>query len=109
MLWEIKKVGGFFLSRIKSGAVLNITKIVQGKISPKYIIGNSLLSVLIKNKRADIFEVMVEKGCDKGTLSCRAVGFWNPLDKCYHWYITNNSSPLNLSIISLEMADRTYF
>lgn len=27
--------------------------------------------------------------CDKGTLSCRAVGFWNPCDKCYHWYITN--------------------
>lgn len=32
---------------------------------------------------------MVEKVCDKGTLCCRAVGFWNPYDKCYHWYITN--------------------
>ena len=88
LLWEIKRVGGFFLSRIKSGAVLKITKIVQGKISQKYI-GSSLLSVPIKNKRADILEVMIEKVCDKGTLCCRAVGFWNPLDKCYHWYITN--------------------
>lgn len=43
----------------------------------------------IKRKRADILEVQVEKVCDKGTLSCRAIGFWNPLDKCYHWYITN--------------------
>jgi len=88
LLWEIKRVGGFFLSRIKSGAVLHITKIVQGRISQKYI-GSSLLSVPIKNKRADILEVMIEKVCSKGTLSCRAVGFWNPLDKCYHWYITN--------------------
>jgi len=88
LLWEIKRAGGFFLSRIKSGAVLHITKIVQGKISQKYI-GSSLLSVPIKRKRADILEVMIEKVCDKGTLCCRAVGFWNPLDRCYHWYITN--------------------
>ena len=65
-----------------------ITKIIAGKISPKYI-GKSLLSVPIKRKRGDILEVMIEKGCDKGTLSCRALGFWNPLNKCYHWYVTN--------------------
>ena len=88
LLWEIKHAGGFFLSRIKSGAVLPINKIVQGKISQKYI-GSSLLSVPIKRKRADILEVIVKKECKKGTLCCRAVGFWNPLDKCYHWYITN--------------------
>jgi len=88
LLWDIKNVGGFFLSRIKSNAVIYITKIVQGKISQKYI-GSSLLSVPIKRKRSNILEVMVEKVCDKGTLCCRAVGFWNPVDRCYHWYMTN--------------------
>lgn len=88
-LWyEIKRVGGFFQKRSQSGAVLHMTKIVQGKISQKYV-GSSLLSVPIKNKRADILEVMIEKVCDKGILNCRAVGFWNPFSKCYHWYITN--------------------
>ena len=87
LLWEIKKVGGFFLSRIKSGTVIYITEVVQGKISQKYV-GKSLLSVPIKIKRADILEVMIEKVCDKGTLCCRAIGFWNPSDKRYHWYIT---------------------
>jgi len=24
-----------------------------------------------------------------GTLTCRAIAFWNPAYNCYHWYITN--------------------
>ncbi|EDN66334.1 transposase, IS4 [Beggiatoa sp. PS] len=95
MLWEIDNIGGFFLSRIKSKTVIYITEIVQGKISQKYI-GTKLLSVPIKNKRSDILEVIVEKLCDKGTLCCRAIGFWNPVDKCYHWYITNLSVAAHL-------------
>jgi IS4 transposase len=68
--------------------VVYITKIVQRKISQKYV-GSSLLSIPFHRKRADILEVLVEKECDKGTLSCRAIGFWNPLDKCYHGLLTN--------------------
>jgi hypothetical protein len=33
LLWEIQDIGGFFLSRIKSKAVIYITEIVQGKIA----------------------------------------------------------------------------
>ena len=88
LFYEIKRVGGFFLSRIKSNTVVSITQIVQGKISQKYI-GRSLLSVPINRKRSNILEVMIEKVCDKGTLCCRTVGFWNPSEKCYHWYMTN--------------------
>lgn len=88
LLWQIKEIGGYFLSRIKSKAVITVTQIIQGKISPKYL-GKPLFSIPLKHKRSNILEVMVEKVCDKGTLSCRAVGFWNPCDKCYHWYITN--------------------
>jgi hypothetical protein len=88
LLWQIKDIGGYFLSRIKSNAVITVTKIIQGRISQKYL-DKSLFSIPFKHKRALILELMVEKVCDKGTLCCRAVGFWNPCDKCYHWYITN--------------------
>jgi len=95
LLHAIKEVGGFFLSRIKSGAVIYITEIVQGRISQKYI-GASLLSVPIQRKRSDIIEVMIEKVCASGTLNCRAIGFWNPCEKCYHWYLTNLEAPAHL-------------
>jgi hypothetical protein len=32
---------------------------------------------------------MIEKKCQKGILSCRAIAFWNPTYECYHWYLTN--------------------
>ena len=95
LFFEIKKNGGFFLSRIKSNTVVYITEIVMGRISQKYI-GNSLLSVPFQRKRTDILEVMIEKLCNKGTLNCRAIGFWNPLDKRYHWYITNLTIAVHL-------------
>lgn len=88
LLQQIQKIGGYFLSRIKSRTVVTVTEIIQGKISQKYL-GKPLFSIPFKHKRSDILEVMVEKVCTKGTLSCRAVGFWNPYNKCYHWYITN--------------------
>ena len=88
LFWEIKRVGGFFLSRIKANTVVYVTKIVHGKISQKYI-GHSLLSIPFRRKRADILELGIEKICNKGTLACRAIGFWNPVAKNYHWYITN--------------------
>jgi len=88
LLWQIKEIGGYFLSRIKSKTVITVTKVIQGKISQKYW-GKPLFSIPFKHNRSNILEVMVEKLCDKGTLCCRAVGFWNPCDKCYHWYITN--------------------
>jgi IS4 transposase len=33
--------------------------------------------------------VIIEKVCDKGTLCWSKAGFWNPSEKCYHWYMTN--------------------
>jgi hypothetical protein len=37
LLWKIKEIGGYFRSRIKSKTVITVTKIIQGKISPKYL------------------------------------------------------------------------
>jgi len=88
LLWAIDNIGGFFLSRIKSNSVIYIKEFVQGNFSQKHL-GKALFSLPLKRKRSDIIEVIVEKECKKGTLSCRAIAFWNPASSCYHWYITN--------------------
>jgi len=87
LLLNIINVGGFFLSRLKSNSVVYITKNVQG--IPKKFIGKSLLSVRFKGEKKPIIEALIEKGCDTGTLQCRAIGFWNPEKNKYHWYLTN--------------------
>jgi len=45
--------------------VITITKIIQGKISQKYLV-KPLFFIPFKHKRSLILEVMVEKNCDKG-------------------------------------------
>jgi len=89
LLLQIKDAGGFFLSRLKSNAVITITEVIQGMSTKKYI-GQSLLSVKHRRKKGDIIEVMIEKRCNNDqVLTCRAIGFWNPTEKAYHWYLTN--------------------
>ncbi len=33
--------------------------------------------------------MLAEKVHNGETLACRVIGFWNPSEKCYHWYMTN--------------------
>jgi hypothetical protein len=88
LLWEIQQVGGFFLCRLKSNATIYIQEVVQG-LSHQHV-GKSLLSLKFKRKRANLIEVKAEKRLKGGkTLSCRVIGFWNPVEKGYHWYVTN--------------------
>jgi IS4 transposase len=85
-------MGGFFLSRIKAGTVIHIKTIIQGLSSKKYV-GISLLSIKNRRKKGDIIDVMVEKILqNQSILTCRAIGFWNPAEKKYHWYLTNLSA-----------------
>ena len=96
LLFQIKAAGGFFLTRIKSNAVVTITEVIQGMSTKKYL-GQSLLSIKHRRKKGDIIEVMIEKICaDEQRLTCRAIGFWNPAEKTYHWYLTNLSVAANL-------------
>lgn len=90
----IQTAGAFFLSRIKSSAVLTIEAVVQG-LPAKYI-GTSLLALPLKRKRGAILELEVSKKHKGETLRCRAIGFWNPAEKCYHWYLTNLLAPAHL-------------
>ena len=48
LLWEIQAAGGFFLSRIKSNAVLTVEQVIQGM--PKQHEGCSLLAILFPKK-----------------------------------------------------------
>jgi hypothetical protein len=87
LFFKIQEAGGFFLSRLKSNAVVYVKEIVQG-LSEEHV-GRSLLSINFNKKMGTIIEVIIEKVHDQDTLVCRAVGFWNPSEKRYHWYMTN--------------------
>ena len=87
LLYAIEKAGGFFLSRLKSNAVIHIAKVIQGL--PKQVVGQALLSLNLSHKKGNIIEVITTKIYEGHLLSYRVIGFWNPVEKGYHWYITN--------------------
>jgi putative transposase len=91
LMLAIDNIGGFFLSRLKSNAVISVVEVVQGL--SKRALGKSLLSLDLPRKKGEIIEAIVEKVCQAGTLRYRAIGFWNPVEKCYHWYVTNLTVP----------------
>ncbi|WP_200335584.1 transposase [Thiocystis violacea] len=56
----------------------------MGDLTPR-----PLLALNLSRKKGDIIEVIIEK-IHQGNLLCyRVIGFWNPVEKQYHWYITN--------------------
>jgi len=87
LLYAIEKAGGFFLSRLKSNAVVDIVEVIQGL--PKQVIGQALLSLNLSHKKDNIIEVITTKVYEGQLLRYRVIGFWNPVEKGYHWYITN--------------------
>ncbi len=87
LLYAIQKAEGFFLSRVKSNAVIEIKKVIRGL--SEGAIGQSLLSLDLSRKKGNIIEVVIEKIHQDNTLRYRVIGFWNPVEKEYHWYVTN--------------------
>lgn len=79
----------FFLCRLKSNSVVFVKEIVIGLT--KSCVGKSLLSAYNFNQfHGDVLEVIVKKTTKKNNeLVCRAIGFWNESEKCYHWYLSN--------------------
>ncbi len=84
---EIDLASGFFLSRVKSSAVITVSEVVKGLGKP--FIGEKLSSEKFKNKRRKIIEFIGKLGAGKDPKSYRIVGIWNPTEKKYHWYVTN--------------------
>ncbi len=87
LLLDLKKAGAFFLSRVKSNAVIMVKEVVEGL--PKGYAGRDLFSLPLSRRRGRVVDLLVEKAYKGRVLSCRVVGFWNPNEGCYHWYITN--------------------
>jgi len=87
LLYSIEQAGGFFVSRVKSDSVIRIKEVIQGL--GKRAIGQSLLALDLSRKKGKIIEVVIEKIHHGNTLRYRVIGFWNPVEKDYHWYITN--------------------
>jgi hypothetical protein len=79
LLFSIQEVSGFYLCRLKSNSSICIKEVVQG-LSKKHI-GKSLLSIKFKRKRSDNTEIKVEKRHDGNLLTCRVIGFWNPIEE----------------------------
>jgi hypothetical protein len=87
----IDNIGGFFLSRIKTNAVIQIGEVISGL--PKNWKGQLLLTKRLPKGKA-IIEV---RGLFKGGLfEFRVIGFWNPVDRVQHWYMTNLTGPAAL-------------
>jgi len=80
----IDNIGGYFLSRIKTNTIIRVDKVIRGL--PKKFKGQNLFSKRLPKGRC-IIEVM---GVFRdGLFQFRVIGFWNPVDNCYHWYVTN--------------------
>lgn len=91
LLQAIDNVKGFFLSRIKTNSLVRIHKVVSGL--PKSWNGKMLFSKNLPKGR-DVIEVL--GSFKEGLFEFRVIGFWNPVDKSYHWYVTNLAVPAKL-------------
>jgi len=96
LLLEIMRVGGFFLTRVKRNAVIKVLRVVEG-LPKSHFEGRLLFDRRLPKKKNKIVEVLgqfAENG--KPLFSARVIGFWNPLSKHYHWYVTNLLVPAKL-------------
>jgi len=78
---------GFFLSRVKTNAVITITEVVLGL--NKSLVNEKLSSEKLKKRRGKIIEFIGKVGGHRDAKSYRVIGFWNTTEKKYHWYVTN--------------------
>jgi hypothetical protein len=89
LLKDMMDAGVFFLSRVKSNARVEILKTVSG--ASKTCIGYDLHSGRMSGYRGDIVEIIgkfiIPKTRD--SFESRVIGFWNPNDSSYYWYVTN--------------------
>ena len=90
LIFELMMADAFFLCRLKSNSVVTIKAVVSGLSLD--CVGQPLLpSCDLSVYQGKVIEAIIEKETGKNTLNCRAIGFWNLDEKCYHWYLTNLS------------------
>lgn len=89
LMADIKKIGGFFLTRVKTNATIHVLKVICG-LPRKNFEGWDLLDRRLPKIKSKIVEVLGEFSQNgKPLFSTRVIGFWNPTSNQYHWYATN--------------------
>ncbi len=89
LLSDLAEAGCYYLSRVKSNAVIQI-EALPFRQQWKYPLGKNIFDINWKKFRGDIIEVLGSINIDDTqTLQTRIIGFWNPTSKVYHWYATN--------------------
>ena len=95
LLADIKKIGGFFLSRVKVNASIRVIKVISGL--PSKFEGRGLFDWRLPNRKNKIIEVIGQFSVDcKPLFEARVIGFWNASTSQYHWYTTNLIAPAEL-------------
>lgn len=95
LLAEIKKIGGFFLSRVKVNAGIKVTKVISGL--PTKFEGRGLFDWRFPDKKSKIVEVIGQFSLAyKPLFEARVIGFWNSSTNQYHWYTTNLIAPAEM-------------
>ncbi len=93
LMADIIKIGGFFLSRVKTKANIKIIEVISGLPKTKFE-GWGLFDRKLPNKKSRIVEVIGQFSLNyKPLFNTRIVGFWNPISQQYHWYATNLLAP----------------
>ena len=89
LLKDMMDIGVFFLSRVKINSKIEIVRVVSGV--SKTCIGLDLHCGRLASFRGETVEVIgkfiISK--TKSTFESRIIGFWNPNDSQYYWYVTN--------------------
>jgi hypothetical protein len=89
LLAALKDQGTFFLSRIKSNAMITVVEVVRGLPKDRFE-GRTLFGRRLPKKKWRIIEVIGEfRHYGKAVMQARVIGFWNPVEERYHWYVTN--------------------
>jgi len=88
---------GYFLCRVKATATIRVLQVIEG--FPKHAFREQpfLDQRGPTKRRSNIVEVLGELYCHgKPVVQARVIGFWNPVDHLYHWYLTNLQVPVRL-------------
>lgn len=89
LLNDIKKIGGFFLTRVKNKAHIKIIEVIRG-LPKKQFTNWGLFDRKLPDKNNKIIEILGQFSQNsKPLFTARIIGFWNPIKQRYHWYTTN--------------------
>ena len=88
LLIDLAAANVFFLSRVKSNAIVRVIEVIDG-LPKRSIEGRNLFDLDLSVKKKAIVELIGQLGSGKKTFDVRVIGFWNKSSRTYHWYLTN--------------------